>query len=238
LSSLSLIGFQGMETKVIIVTGAFGALGQAIVRAGADEGARVVAIGRGKAPADLVGAALVIGGTDLTDAGYAEAAVKAVIVKFGRLDAVLNAVGGFSWKKTADTEAADWEHMHRLNLLTVLNISRAALPALAASGAGAIVNVGALGALQAGAGMGPYAASKSALHKLTEALADEVKSEGVTVNAVLPSTIDTAANRAEMGEKNAAKWVDPTRLAKVMLFLAGPGARDVTGALIPVRGRV
>ena len=127
--------------------------------------------------------------------------------------------------------------MYALNVLTALNASRSAIPHLVASGAGRIVNVGAMGALQAGAGMGAYAASKAGVHRLTEALAAEWKGK-ITVNAVLPSTIDTAANRASMPDADFAKWVRPEELANVILFLASDAASAVTGALLPVSGRV
>jgi 3-oxoacyl-[acyl-carrier protein] reductase len=127
--------------------------------------------------------------------------------------------------------------MHRLNLLTALNASRASIPHLVASKAGRIVNIGAIGALQAGAGMGPYAASKSGVHRLTETLAAELKGK-VTVNAVLPSTIDTSANRRDMPDADFAKWVTAPELAEVILFLASDAASAITGALLPVSGRV
>jgi NAD(P)-dependent dehydrogenase (short-subunit alcohol dehydrogenase family) len=127
--------------------------------------------------------------------------------------------------------------MYAMNVLTALNASQSALPHLARSGAGRIVNVGAMGAQQAGAGMGPYAASKAGVHRLTEALAAEWKGK-ITVNAVLPSTIDTAANRASMPKADFAKWVSPKELADVILFLASDAASAVTGALLPVTGRV
>ena len=127
--------------------------------------------------------------------------------------------------------------MYALNVLTALNASRAALAHLAASSAGRIVNIGAMGALQAGFGMGPYAASKAGVHRLTEALAAELKGK-VTVNAVLPSTIDTPANRASMPKADFAKWVSGEELASVILFLASDEASAVTGALIPVNGRL
>ena len=127
--------------------------------------------------------------------------------------------------------------MYALNVTTALNASRAAIPHLIVSGAGRIVNVGALGALQASAGMGPYAASKAGVHRLTEALAAEYKGK-ITVNAVLPSIIDTSANRASMPKADFSKWVRPTELADVILFLASDAASAVTGALLPVSGRV
>src|SRR5205814_7617089 len=119
---------------------------------------------------------------------------------------------------------------------TALNTARAAIPYLAASSAGRIINVGAMGALQAGAGMGAYAASKAGVHRLTEALAAEWKGR-ITVNAVLPSTIDTSANRASMPGADFKKWVTPQELAEVILFLISDAASAVTGALLPASGR-
>jgi 3-oxoacyl-[acyl-carrier protein] reductase len=127
--------------------------------------------------------------------------------------------------------------MYALNVLTALNASRAAIPHLAVAASPRIVNIGAIGALQAGAGMGAYAASKAGVHRLTEALAAEWKGK-ITVNAVLPSTIDTAANRASMPKADFAKWVTPQELAEVILFLVSDAASAVTGALLPVSGRV
>lgn len=127
--------------------------------------------------------------------------------------------------------------MHALNVETALNASRAAIPHLLNSRAARIVNIGATGALQAGPGMGPYAASKAGVHKLTESLAAELKGK-ITVNAVLPSIIDTAANRASMPKADSSEWVAPKELADVILFLASDAASAVTGALLPVNGRV
>ena len=177
---------------------------------------------------------LELGGVDLTDAAQAKKAIDAAATHFGRLDALINIAGGFAFEAVADGDPKTWQRMYALNVTTALNASRAAIPHLAASGAGRIVNVGAMGALQAGAGMGAYAASKAGVHRLTEALAAEQKGR-ITVNAVLPSTIDTAANRASMPKADFAKWVTPKELAEVILFLAGDAASAVTGALIPVK---
>jgi NAD(P)-dependent dehydrogenase (short-subunit alcohol dehydrogenase family) len=127
--------------------------------------------------------------------------------------------------------------MFAINVVTALNASRSAIPYLAASGSGRIVNVGSMGALQAGSGMGAYGAAKAGVHRLTEALAAEWKGK-ITINAVLPSIIDTAANRASMPDADFTKWVTPEELANVILFLASDEASGVTGALIPVGGRV
>ena len=151
---------------------------------------------------------------------------------FGRLDALINIAGGFAFEAVAEGDPRTWQHMYALNVLTALNASRAAIPHLAASASARIVNVGAMGALQAGAGMGAYAASKAGVHRLTEALAAEWKGT-ITVNAVLPSIIDTPANRASMPKADFAKWVTPQELAEVILFLLSDAASAVTGALLP-----
>src|SRR4029079_16315571 len=152
-------------------------------------------------------------------------------------DALINIAGGFTFETVTEGDPKTWQRMYAPNVTTTLNASRAAIPHLIRSGAGRIVNVGALGALQAGSGMGPYAASKAGVHRLTEALAAEYKGR-INVNAVLPSIIDTAANRADMPKADFSKWVAPKELADVILFLASDAASAVTGALLPVSGRV
>ena len=180
---------------------------------------------------------LELGGIDLTDAAQAKRAIDQAASHFGRLDALINIAGGFAFETVADGEPKTWQRMYALNVTTALNASRAAIPHLLNSAAARIVNVGAFGAIQAGAGMGAYAASKAGVHRLTEALAAEHKGR-ITVNAVLPSIIDTAANRASMPKSDFSKWVAPQELAEVILFLASDAASAVTGALIPVTGRV
>ena len=232
-----------MKGKVIAVTGASGALGGVVAELAAKRAASVAAIDFAAKPPDgLVGrlgpAALILGGVDLTSAESARAAVAQIVAKFGRLDALLNIAGGFLWDAIEGANPANWDRMFAINLKTALNASQAAIPHLVASGAGRIVNVGAISALKAAAGFGPYAASKGAVHRLTESLAEELKLKGVTVNAVLPSIIDTPANRAEMPKAAFDNWVSPADLAAIMLFLASDEARAVTGALIPVTGKV
>lgn len=225
-----------MTTRTLVVTGGHGALGRAVVQAALSRGLNVVLIDHttGQTPPD---GALEIAGVDLTDAAAAETAMTQAAERFGRIDALLNIAGGFVWQTIDDAEPA-WERMFALNLTTALNASRAALPHLKASAAGRIVNVGSAAALKSAAGMGAYAASKSAVHRLTESLAEELKNTSVTVNAVLPSIIDTPANRKDMPDADPAKWVAPADLAEVILFLASPESRAMTGALVPVTGRV
>jgi NAD(P)-dependent dehydrogenase (short-subunit alcohol dehydrogenase family) len=232
-----------MKGKTIVVTGGFGALGSGVAAGAVDRGASVavldVAPSAPQALADRLGPkALLIGGIDLSSPEGAQKAMGAVRANFGRLDALLNIAGGFQWEPVEDGTGASWDRMFALNLKTALNACKAALPYLLESGAGRIVNVGAQSALHAASGMGPYAASKSAVHRLTESLAEELKLKGVTVNAVLPSIIDTPANRRDMPKADFDRWVSPADLAAVILFLASDEAKAVTGALIPVSGRV
>ena len=223
-------------SRVIAITGGHGVLGRAVLEAALSDGLEVAIIDRTRGQATPEGV-LDLGGVDLTDATAADRTMAAAVERFGRLDALLNIAGGFVWQTFDDPEPA-WSRMFALNLSTAVNACRAALPYLKASPDGRIVNVGANGALKAAAGMGAYAASKSGVHRLTESLADELKTTSVTVNAVLPSILDTEQNRKDMPDADPARWVQPADLARVMLFLASPESRALTGALIPVTGRV
>jgi NAD(P)-dependent dehydrogenase (short-subunit alcohol dehydrogenase family) len=226
-----------MDGKVIVVTGASGALGKVVAEAALAKSARVAGVDHAASKIPATDNRIELGGVDLSDAAAARKAIDAVAAHFGRLDALVNIAGGFAFETVADGDPTTWQRMYALNVLTALNASRSALPHLVASGSGRIVNVGAMGALQAGSGMGAYAASKAGVHRLTEALAAEWKGR-ITVNAVLPSTIDTPANRASMPRADFAKWVTPQELAEVILFLVSDAASAVTGALLPVSGRV
>jgi len=226
-----------MNGKVIVITGALGALGAVVAETAAARGARVAGIDHAPSQKEATPDRIELGGVDLSDAAAAKKAIDAVAAHLGKIDALINIAGGFTFETIGDGDIKSWQRMYALNVLTALNTSRAAIPHLQASSAGRIVNIGAMGALQAGAGMGPYAASKAGVHRLTEALAAEQKGK-ITVNAVLPSTIDTSANRASMPKADFSKWVRPQELADVILFLVGDAASAITGALIPVAGRV
>ena len=191
-----------------------------------------------EAPSDFGAGMLSLGRVDLTDPEQAGAAIAAVVAMFGRIDVLFNVAGAFSWQTVETGDVQTWERLHRLNTLTTFNASKAAAPHLISSGSGRIVNVGANAAIRAGGGMGAYAASKAGVHRLTEAMAEELKQQGVTVNAVLPSIIDTPANRSEMPDADFSAWVSLQEVATVMLFLASIQASAVTGALVPVVGRV
>ena len=226
-----------MDGKVVVVTGALGALGRVVAETALARSARVAGIDHAASQIPATANRIELGGVDLSDAAQAKKAIDAVAAHFGRCDALINIAGGFAFETVAEGDPKTWQRMYALNVLTALNASRSAIPHLSSSGAGRIVNVGAMGALQAGAGMGAYAASKAGVHRLTEALAAEWKGR-ITVNAVLPSTIDTPANRTGMPKADFAKWVTPGELTEVILFLISDAASAVTGALIPVSGRV
>lgn len=225
-----------MQDKVIVVTGAFGVLGHAVSARAKAAGARVAMLDYAAPPPEFAGAPLVFGGVDLTKSEAALGAMQQVRDAAGRIDALMNIAGGFTWRTLSEGDCAVWDMMYAINTKTAVNASKAALPHLIESN-GAIVNVGAHGALQAAAGFGPYAASKEGVHKLTESLAQELKGK-VRVNAVLPSILDTAQNRKDMPNADPSKWVQPDDLARVMLVLASDDARAVTGALVPVTGQV
>lgn len=220
--------------RSVIVTGGFGVLGAAVAEAFVADGASVARIDFASTANTTLAGALDIGGVDLTDAGATRAALDRVTSAHGGIDVLVNVAGGFTWEPLEGGSIEAWAKMQAMNLTTTATITQLALPALKASGAGRIVNIGAGAALKAGMGMGAYAASKSGVHRLTEALAEELAGTSVTVNAILPSTIDTPTNRADMPDADFATWVQPGAIAHVITFLASDAARAISGALIPV----
>lgn len=221
-------------TRSVIVTGGFGALGQTVAKAFADQGDKVARVDFAQdAPSELPGA-LDIGGVDLTDAKATQAALDKVASAHGGIDVLANIAGGFTWETMADGSIDSWARMHSMNVMTAATITKLALPLLQKSSEGRIINMGAGGAVKAGMGMGPYAASKSGVHRLTEALAEELAGTSVTINAILPSIIDTPTNRKDMPDADFSEWVTPKSIANVILFLASPASGAVTGGLIPV----
>jgi NAD(P)-dependent dehydrogenase (short-subunit alcohol dehydrogenase family) len=224
-----------LSGKVIAITGAFGALGSAVAATLSGYGARVARLDHAAAPQGAP--PLSIGGIDLADEASASAAIMRIAGEAGRLDGLVNIAGGFRFEKLDGGSLDTWDAMYRSNLRTVIACCKAALPHLAKSGSGRIVNIGALGAVKAAAGMGAYAASKAGVAKLTESLADELKDRGITVNALLPSTLDTPRNRLEMPKADFARWVPLSAMGYAIAFLLSDSGGAVTGALIPVAGR-
>lgn len=227
-----------MNQDVVVVTGGFGFVGQAVAKVAMDRGAQVVLIDLAPAPPPGVTEqfgerALLLCGVDLADPLAAAKAMQAVRARFGAIHVLLNIAGAFTWQTLEDGDINGWARLFRINLLTAASASKAALPHLRESGAGRIVNVGAYAAMKAAAGMGAYTASKTAVAKLTESLAEELAGK-VTVNAVLPATIDTPTNRTDMPDVDPSSWVTVSRVADAMLWLASREAAAITGTLAPL----
>jgi NAD(P)-dependent dehydrogenase (short-subunit alcohol dehydrogenase family) len=226
-----------MRDKAIVVTGGFGVLGRAVAELALERGAYVAIPGREQA--DKIPARdrlLVLGGVDLADFAAAKQAIDEAAARFDKIDGLANIAGGFRWQTLADGDLSGWTDLFRMNLLTAATATKAALPHLRAT-KGAIVNVGSAPAKKAGAGMGAYAASKAGVLRLTESLAEEEKNNGVRVNAVLPTIIDTPRNRADMPKADFARWVKPEDIAKAIMFLLSDEASAITGAELLISGR-
>lgn len=231
-----------MQDKTVIVTGAFGALGRVVAKTLAAKGAKLALVDAAPAVPEALAAEfaghLLLPGVDLTQQAATEAMVAKVVATHRTVDAVVNIAGGFRWETIVDGDAATWDAMFTLNVKTTLHVCRACLPHLLDRPGSRIVNIGAGAAGKAAAGMGAYAASKSGVLRLTEALSEETKDRGLTVNAILPSIIDTPANRKDMPDADFSRWVAPEAVADVVAFLLSDAARAITGAGIPVAGRV
>ncbi|MCZ6887942.1 MAG: SDR family NAD(P)-dependent oxidoreductase [Gammaproteobacteria bacterium] len=218
--------------KVVLVTGGAGALGVAVATAFHDAGAKVAVLDL--IQVDVPYASRVV---DLVDAVSADNAVRSVAEELGAIDVLANIAGGFSMgESVAETTDDTWDFMFNLNARTVLNMARAVVPGMTASGRGKIVNIGARAGLRGSAAMGAYCASKSVVLRLTEALADELKTQGINVNCILPSIIDTERNRADMPNSDFDTWVRPAQIADVVMFLASAAADPIHGASLPVEG--
>ncbi|MEQ8347716.1 MAG: SDR family NAD(P)-dependent oxidoreductase [Sneathiellaceae bacterium] len=225
--------------KLVLVTGAAGALGRAVCAEFAGRGRRVVAIDR---DAGGLRAAFGEGGmlqvaVDLLDARATAGAVEALVASHGPVDTLACIAGGFAMGPAVHEEdPADYRRLMDMNFATTQHIVRAALPGMLAERAGCVLTIGALAALSGKAQMGAYCVSKSAVMRLTETLAAELRGTGVRANCILPSIIDTPVNRAAMPDADPGQWVRPEQLAQIMAFLAGPEGAAIHGALLPVDG--
>lgn len=232
------------ERRVVLVAGGTGALGGAVAQAFLDEGAQVVVTYRSptelEALRDAAGAQaarLDAHQVDVTDDAAAASLVATIVHRHGRLDALVNAVGGYTGGTPLwDTQAADFDRMIALNLRSGYALARAVVPALRTAGRGAIVNVAAKSGVDHPAGNAIYAASKAGAIALIDTLAADLAGSGIRVNSVLPTTIDTPANRRAMPEADHARWTKPEEIAKVIVFLCSDEASAVHGAAIPVGG--
>ena len=231
-----------MADGCVLVTGAAGALGRAVVAHFAARGAPLALVGRDPAALAALAAEVGSAGTlalpaDLLDRAAIASVVERAVARFGGIEAAIHLAGGFAMGDTVhETSPATWQQMLDVNVNTMLASAAAVVPVMRRQKRGYIVNVGAASALRGTAKMGAYIASKSALMRLTESMAAELRDEGIHVNAVLPSIIDTPANRAAMPKADHNRWVAPAALADVIGFLASDAARALHGALIPVTG--
>jgi len=227
--------------QTVMITGAAGNLGQAVADAFAAAGANLALLDLNDASLAKVATAgagdVLRQRVDLSDSASVAAAVGAATARFGRIDAVCNLAGGFQMgEKVHEIPADKWNFMMELNAGSVLRMSQAVVPQMLKQGGGRIVNIGANSALAGKAEMAAYIASKSAVIRLTESMAAELRMHNINVNCVLPSIIDTPQNRAAMPKADPKKWVAPEALADVLLFLCSPAARAIHGAAIPVVG--
>ena len=221
---------MSLAGKKIVITGAAGGLGAGVAQVAFDQGAELVLLDVADVFTSELGQAHSV---DLLDA----AAVQAVFDEIGDFEVLANIAGGFDMGPSVHaTEDAFWRRMFDINVTTLRQVLKAAVPTLVRRGRGSIINVGALGALQGSADMSAYQASKATVMRLTESLSEEVKAAGVNVNAVLPSVIDTSSNRAAMPDADFDAWVSPADLGEVICFLGSDSARAVHGALLPVKG--
>lgn len=233
------------SSPIVMVTGAAGNVGRALLATLASGGHRIVAIDRQAAAIEELLAPfggrerhLVLPDLDLFDAAACDGAIRASLARYGRIDGIAHTVGGFASAAAAEGGPELWGQMYRLNVLTTLNIFRAALPPMRAVGRGSLVAIGAGAAIKAPAGLSAYAGAKSAVHRLIESFADELKTDGIRVNAILPSIIDTPQNRAAMPDADHEAWVRPREIADAIRFLLAEDASGITGAFIPVTGRL
>lgn len=226
-----------MSDPLVIVTGVAGALGSRTATILTKAGWRVAGIELASTVPVDAAISHFEGGVDLSDPSVVSLAFDRIIRTCGPLSALVNIAGGFSWETVMDGSPDTWDRLWAMNVKSSLNACRAAIPAFGETG-GAIVNVSAAATARAGAGMGAYTATKSGVSRLTEALAEELKPRRIRVNAVLPTIIDTATNRQDMPDADFSKWVQPEELARVIAFLISADASAVTGALLPVSGRI
>jgi len=226
-----------MKGKVVLVTGANGGLGRSVTQAFLDAGATVIGTSRKIQQAEFQNPNFTAMPGDASTREGAKVLVGQVVGRFGKLDVLAHTVGGFAGGKSiAETDDATFQQMMEMNLNTVFQMVRAALPALRQGGGGRLIAIGSRAAMEPGAGVGAYSASKAAMVSLIKTVALENKDAGVTANVILPGTMNTPTNRRFMPNADFSKWVQPSTVAQLMVWLAGDAGRDVNGAVIPVYG--
>jgi NAD(P)-dependent dehydrogenase (short-subunit alcohol dehydrogenase family) len=226
-----------MKDKIALVTGANGGLGTSVTQALLDAGATVVGLSRKIEQSEFSNPNFTALPGEISTASGAKAAMDTVVTRFGKLDILAHTVGGFAGGQSiAETDDDTFQRMFDVNLNSTFYILRAAIPVMRKSGNGRIVAIGSRAALEPGAGVGAYSASKAAMVSLIRTIAQENKDAGLTANVILPGTMDTPANRKFMPNSDFSKWVRPAAVASLIAWLVGDAGRDVNGAVIPVYG--
>ncbi len=225
------------SNRIVLITGANGGLGSFVTETFLAAGDTVVGTSKSIQAASFQNPRFVAIASDLTDAVSAGQLVEAVIQRFERIDALAHLMGGFAGgKPIAETDDATWERMMDLNLRSAFNIFRTVIPHMRQAGTGRIVAIASRAAAEPAANIAAYAASKAALVSLVRSAALENKEAGITVNAILPGTLNTDANRKAEPQADFSRWVPPQDVAELVLFLAADSAAHITGAAIPVYG--
>jgi len=236
--STAIIKFmRSLEGKVALITGAKGDLGTFVTEAFLAAGAKVVGVSRSIQPSDFSHPEFHAIPTDLSTGGAARKLAESVISRFGRIDALIHVMGGFAGGTRVDeTSDAVFEQMLDLNYRAAFFIARAVLPQMRQQGSGRILAVASRQAAEPGAMVGAYSASKAALVALIRTIALENKDRSISANVILPATMDTPANRTAISDANASRWVQPSQVAALLVYLASDVAAEVTGAAIPIYG--
>jgi NAD(P)-dependent dehydrogenase (short-subunit alcohol dehydrogenase family) len=221
-----------LNGKVVLIAGGSGALGQTVVPAFTRARARVITVDR-RAPSTQIASGASIN-ADVANEADVQRLVNDVVRKAGRIDALINLVGGFATGRVEETDVALWQRMLTMNVTAAFLLSKGVLPHMVARGTGRIVHVIAWAAVEPFPGAAAYIVSKSSLLALIKVLALELSGSGVTVNGVLPNTIDTPANRASMPQTDPSTWTKPESIADTLLFLASEEASQISGAAIPI----
>jgi NAD(P)-dependent dehydrogenase (short-subunit alcohol dehydrogenase family) len=225
-----------LNGKVVLIAGGSGALGQTVAPAFTRAGARVITVDRRAPPAQIASGSAM--NADVADEADVQRLVNDVIRETGCIDALVNLVGGFATGRVEETDTALWQRMLTMNVTAAFLLSKAVLPHMVARGTGRIMHVAAWAAVEPFPGAAAYIVSKSSLLALIKVLALELSGSGVTVNGVLPNTIDTPANRASMPKTDPSTWTRPESIADTLLFLASEEARQISGAAIPIGVRI
>lgn len=239
------VNMSRLKDRVVIITGAVGNLGRAVAEHVQAQGGRMVLVDRsGDRLAETYGDLKktpqhwLAPGIDMTDSNAVNAMVAEAHQRFGKIDGLVNTVGGFrGGKQVHETDLAEWDFLYDINVRTALHACRAVIPYMLKAQSGRIINVASRNAYQGSPNFAAYGAAKTAVLRLTESLAGELKTRGINVNCIVPGTIDTPQNREAMPKADFSTWIAPEDLAHVVVFLLSDEARSVTGVALPVYGR-